>query len=69
MITNILARKGNVCLVKYESGLYAVEKITKASGTTITASANKEAVVNFFAQYVKSVRRGKNDMNLEVYAA
>lgn len=63
----ILARKGSIYLVKYESGLYGVEKITKSCSGGLKYSENKEEVVKFFAEYIKSVRRSKNDFNLEVY--
>lgn len=62
-----LARKGNIFLMKYESGLYTVDKITKVCGCTLKASENKEEVVNFFAEYIKGVKCSKNDFNLEVY--
>ncbi|MEH7246476.1 hypothetical protein V7114_06710 [Neobacillus niacini] len=63
----VLARKGNINLVKYESGLYTVDKITKSVGMSLKASENKEEIVEFFASHVKKVRRGKDDFNLEVY--
>ena len=66
-ITKALARKGNIYLVKYESGLYGVEKTTKSCSGGLKYSENKEEVVKFFAEYIKSVRRSKNDFNLEVY--
>ncbi len=85
-MTKALARKGSIYLVKYESGLYGVEKITKscsgglkysenkeevvkffAEYIKLKYSENKEEVVKFFAEYIKSVRRSKNDFNLEVY--
>ena len=53
--------------MKYENGLYTVDKITKACGCTLKASENKEEVVKFFAEYIKGVSRSKNDFNLEVY--
>lgn len=53
--------------MKYESGLYTVDRITKACGFTLKASENKEEVSKFFAEYIKSVRRSKNDFNLEIY--
>jgi hypothetical protein len=62
-----LARKGNINLVKFENGLYAVEKITKSVGMTIKMSESKEEIVEFFADHIKKVRRGKEDFNLEVY--
>lgn len=66
-MTKALVRKGNIYLVKYESGLYGVEKITKSCSGGLKYSENKEEVVKFFAEYIKSVRRSKNDFNLEVY--
>ncbi len=66
-MTKALARKGSIYLVKYESGLYGVEKITKSCSGGLKYSENKEEVVKFFAEYIKSVRRSKNDFNLEVY--
>jgi hypothetical protein len=66
MIT-VLARKGNINLVKYECGLYTVDKITKSIGMSLKASENKEEIVEFFAAHIKKVRRGKEDFNLEVY--
>lgn len=66
-MTKALARKGSIYLVKYESGLYGVEKITKSCSGGLRYSENKEEVVKFFAEYIKSVRRSKNDFNLEVY--
>lgn len=66
-MTKALARKGSIYLVKYESGLYGVEKITKSCSGGLKYSENKEEVVKFFAEYIKSVRRSKNDFNLEIY--
>ena len=66
-MTRALARKGSIYLMKYENGLYTVDRITKACGYTLKASENKEEVVKFFAEYIKGVRRSKNDFNLEVY--
>ena len=54
---NILARKGTVNLVKYENGLYGVERLTKACGFGMKYSADKQEVV----------RKSKNDFNLEIY--
>ena len=62
-----LARKGNIYLVKYENRLYGVEKITKGCPAGLKYSENKEEVVKFFVEYIKSVRRSKNDFNLEIY--
>lgn len=66
-MVKVLARKGSIYLMKYESGLYTVDRITKACGCTLKASENKDEVVKFFAEYIKSVRRSKNDFNLEIY--
>lgn len=63
----ILARKGTINLVKFNNGLYSVEKITKSVGMGIFTSDDKFEVVEFFANYIKKVRRGKNDFNLDVY--
>ena len=62
-----LARKGNIYLAKYESGLYGVDRITKGCSAGLKYSENKEEVVKFFIEYIKSVRRSKNDFNLEIY--
>lgn len=66
-MAKVLARKGSIYLVKYESGLYGVEKITKCCSTGLKYNENKEEVVKFFAECIKSVRRSKNDFNLEIY--
>lgn len=44
-----------------------VEKITKRCSGGLKYSESKEEIVKFFAEYIKSVRRSKNDFNLEVY--
>lgn len=62
-----LAKKGNVYLVKYESGLYGVEKITTGCSGGLKYGESKEEIIKFFAEYIKNVRRSKNDFNLEVY--
>lgn len=64
----ILARKGTVNFVKHESGLYGVERITKGCAYGIKYSFNKEEIIDFFNEVIKSVRRSKNDINLEIYA-
>lgn len=49
MITNYLAKKKrSIYLVKYENGMYGVEKITKACGCGLFYSDDKEAAVDFF---------------------
>lgn len=62
-----LAKKGSIYLMKYENGLYTVDKITKSCGYTLMADSNKNKVVDFFANYIKSIRRSKADFNLEIY--
>jgi hypothetical protein len=44
----VIARNGNIHLVKYKSGLYAVEKITKSIGMTLKASESKKEMVSFY---------------------
>lgn len=64
---NILARKGTINLVKYDNGLYAVDKITKSIGMSHFVSENKEDAINAFIEIAKATRRSKNDFNLEIY--
>ena len=67
MEARALAKRGKIYLMKYNSGLYTVDRITKACGCTLKASENKQEVVDFFASYIKTVRKSKTDFNLEVY--
>ena len=67
ILMTVLAKKGNIQLVKYDWGLYSVEKCTKSIGMGIFTSDNKVDVVNFFADHIKKVRKGKDDFNLHVY--
>lgn len=64
----ILARKGNINFVKYDCGLYGVERITKGCAYGMKYSYNKQEIINFFNEVIKSVRRNKKDINLEIYA-
>lgn len=48
-MTKALARKGNIYLVKYESGLYGVEKTTKSCSGGLKYSESKEEI--FLASY------------------
>lgn len=64
----ILARKGNVNFVKYDNGMYAVERITKGCAYGMKYSNNKFEVIDFFREVIKTARRSKNDFNLEIYA-
>lgn len=49
MIIEYLAKKKrNIYLVKYENGMYGVEKITKACGCGLFYSDDEGAVVDFF---------------------
>ena len=64
----ILARKGTVNFVKYDSGLYGVERITKGCAYGMKYSYIKQKIIDFFNEAIKNVRKGKNDINLEIYA-
>lgn len=63
----ILARKGTVNFVKYDSGLYGVERITKGCAYGMKYSYDKQEIIDFFNEVIKNERRGKNDINLEIY--
>lgn len=64
----ILARKGTVNLVKYDNGMYGVERITNACAYGLKYSDDKCDIIDYFNKIIKTVRKGKNDINLEVYA-
>ena len=64
----VLARKGTVNFVKYDTGLYGVERITKGCAYGMKYSFNKQEIIDFFNEAIKTVRRSKNDINLEIYA-
>lgn len=64
----ILARKGNLNFVKYDNGLYGVERITNGCSYGLKYGFNKQEIINFFNESIKTVRRSKNDINLEIYA-
>lgn len=66
-MTNVLARKGSIHLVKYEGGLYSVEKITKSIGMGLATGYDKEAIVQAFNEHAKKARRSKHDFNLDLY--
>lgn len=63
----MLARKGNLNLLKWESGCYSVDKITAGCDGSLIFSDDKENVVAFFQDACKKQRKGKYDFNLEVY--
>ena len=65
---NILARKGTVTFVKYDNGLYGVERITKGCAYGMKYGFDKKEIILFFNEAIKTVRRSKNDINLEIYA-
>lgn len=64
----VLARKGTVNFVKHDNGLYGVERITKGCAYGMKYGFNKQEIINFFNEAIKTVRRSKNDINLEIYA-
>lgn len=64
----ILARKGTVNFVKYDNEMYGVERITKCCAYGMKYSFNKQEIIDFFNEVIKTVRRSKNDINLEIYA-
>lgn len=63
----IIARKGTLNLVKYDNGMYAVERITKGCAFGYKYSFNKFEVIDVWNEMMSTQRRGKNDINLEVY--
>ena len=64
----ILARKGSICLVKYDCGLYGVERQTKATGYGIMYTENKQSAIDYFNKAIKTTRATRNDFNLNIYA-
>ena len=64
----ILARKGVINFVKYANGLYGVERITDGFAFGIKYSFNKEEIIDIFNEIIKTGRRSKYDINLEIYA-
>lgn len=47
-MVQLVAKKGNIHLVKYARGLYAVEKITESVGMTLKMSGSKKEIVDFY---------------------
>lgn len=64
----ILARKGSICLVKYDCGLYGVERQTKATGYGMMYTENKQSAIDYFNKAIKTTRATRNDFNLNIYA-
>ena len=64
----ILARKGSICLVKYDCGLYGVERQTKATAYGMMYTENKQLAIDYFNKKIKAVRATRKDFNLEIYA-
>lgn len=64
----ILARKGSICLVKYDCGLYGVERQTKATGYGMMYTEDKQLAIDYFNKEIKAVRATRKDFNLEIYA-
>ena len=62
----VLARKNSIHLVKYSNGFYGVERITKGCGCGLKYGS-KDECIDFFNETIKTVRKSKNDFNLEVY--
>ena len=64
----ILARRGSICLVKYDCGLYGVERQTKATGYGMMYTENKQSAIDYFNKAIKTTRATRNDYNLNIYA-
>ena len=64
----ILARKGSICLVKYDCGLYGVERQTKATGYGMMYTEDKQSAIDYFNKEIKAMRATRKDFNLEIYA-
>lgn len=64
----ILARKGLICLVKYDCGLYGVERQTKATGYGMMYTEDKQLAIDYFNKEIKAVRATRKDFNLKIYA-
>ena len=64
----ILARKGSICLGKYDCGLYGVERQTKATGYGMMYTEDKQSAIDYFNKEIKAVRATRKDFNLEIYA-
>ena len=64
----ILARKGSICLVKYDCGLYGVERQTKATGYGMMYTEDKQSAIDYFNKEIKAVRATRKDFNLKIYA-
>ena len=64
----ILARKGSICLVKYDCGLYGVERQTKATGYGMMYTEDKQSAIDYFNKEIKAVRATRKEFNLKIYA-
>ena len=64
----ILARKGSICLVKYDCGLYGVERYTKATAYGMMYTEDKQSAIDYFNKEIKAVRATRKDFNLKIYA-
>ena len=64
----ILARKGSICLVKYDCGLHGVERHTKATAYGIMYTEDKQSAIDYFNKAIKTTRATRNDFNLNIYA-
>lgn len=64
----ILARKGSICFVKYDCGLYGVERQTKATAYGMLYTEDKQSAIDYFNKAIKTTRATRNDFNLNIYA-
>ena len=64
----ILARKGSICLVKYDCGLYGVERSTKETAYGMMYTEDKQSAIDYFNKEIKAVRATRKDFNLKIYA-
>lgn len=64
----MLARKGSICLIKYNGKLYGVERQTKATAYGMMYTEDKQSAINYFNKEIKAVRATRKDFNLEIYA-
>lgn len=67
MGARMLARKGTLCLVKLDGGLYAVDRITKSCSYSVLVGDRDEAI-DKFAELCAGQRKGRHDFNLDVFA-
>ena len=54
--------------MKYDCGLYGVERQTKATAYGIMYTEDKQSAINYFNKAIKTTRATRNDFNLNIYA-